>query len=339
MPTVRLLRLLVAALLLALVPSWCAAAAPTLIQPGAVWRDNQGRQIQAHGGGILDYQRTWYWFGEDRTPGLDPSQRYVSCYSSRDLLHWTFRGRPVQLSDPEHLGPHWVLERPKVFYSPLTHHFVMYVHLDDAGYKAARVATLVSNRVTGPYKYVRSFRPLGFESRDIGQFVDDDGSAYLIFESRPSGGFYIAQLSPDRLSVEKQVAFIPMPLEGGALVRDGGLYYVLGSHMSGWRPNPNVYATARNLAGPWSEFHEIAPGSPDTYGSQSNMLLKVEGTKSSAVIFMGDIWKPRSLGDSRYLWMPLQINGSAMLLGPPAPWSINTKTGEVHVDPHAAALP
>ena len=36
------------------------------------------------------------------------------------------------------------------------------------------------------------FRPLGYESRDIGQFVDDDGSAYLIFESRPSHGFYIA---------------------------------------------------------------------------------------------------------------------------------------------------
>lgn len=323
--------LLSAFLLLALTPSLCDAAVPALIRPGVVWRDNQGRQIQAHGGGILYYHHTWYWFGEDRTPGLDPNERYVSCYSSRDLTHWMFRGRPLQLSDPEHLGPHWVLERPKVFYSPLTHHFVMYMHLDNACYRFARVATAISDHITGPYTYVRSFRPLGFESRDIGQFVDDDGSAFLIFESRPSGGFYIAQLSPDRLSVEKKVAFIHIRLEGGALVHYHGLYYLLGSHLTGWRPNPNVYATASRLSGPWSEFREIAPGSPDTYGSQSSMLLKVTGTKHTTVIFMGDIWKPEALWDSRYLWMPLRMQGGEMLLLPPAPWSINTKTGTTEV--------
>jgi len=253
--------------------------------------------------------------------------RYVSCYSSRDLVHWKFRGRPLQLADPEHLGPHWVLDRPKVFYSPLTGHFVMYMHLDDAHYRLARVAIAESERVTGPYKYVRSFRPLGLESRDIGQFVDDDGSAYLIFESRPSGGFYIAQLSPDRLSVVKAVAFIHTSLEGGALMRYHGLYYVLGSHLTGWRPNPNVYATASKLSGPWSEFREIAPGSPDTYGSQSSMLLKVRGTENTAVIYLGDIWRPRTLWDSRYLRMPLQVQDGGMVLPSPAAWSIDVKTG------------
>jgi hypothetical protein len=41
--------------------------------------------------------------------------------------------------------------------------------------------------VDGDYQYLKSFRPLGHESRDIGQFVDDDGTAYLIFEDRPNG--------------------------------------------------------------------------------------------------------------------------------------------------------
>lgn len=316
---------------------FCGAATPSLIQPGAVWLDTQGRPIQAHGGSILYFRHTWYWFGEDRTPGLDPEKRYVSCYSSRDLTHWQFQGRPLQLSDPEHLGPHWVLERPKVFYSPLTHRFVMYMHLDDARYKVARVAVAVSDHVTGPYRYLRSFRPLGFESRDIGQFVDDDGSAYLIFESRPSGGFYIARLSPDRLSVESQVAFLHLALEGGALVHYRNLYYALGSHLTGWRPNPNVYATAPGLSGPWSDFRQIAPGSPDTWGSQSSMLLKVTGTRNTAVIFMGDIWKPRALWDSRYLWMPLRMSDGQMLLPPPAPWSIDVKTGATHIEAGAGS--
>jgi len=321
-------RILFAALLLAALPQIALAATHAVILPGAVWHDTQGHVIEAHGGGILHYGHTWYWFGTDRNPALDATRRYVSCYSSRDLLHWTNRGHALVLSDPEHLGPHWVLERPKVYYSPATHKFVMYMHLDDAHYKYAHVGVAESASITGPFHFVSSFRPLGLESRDIGQFVDDDGQAYLIFESRPSGGFYVARLSPDRLSVEKPaVVFLHAPLEGGALVHSHGLYYALGSHMSGWAPNPNVYATAPKLSGPWTSFRKIAPASPNTYGSQSTFLLKVTGTKETTVIFMGDIWKPKALWDSRYLWMPLNMKSGGMLLPPPHPWTINSKTG------------
>ena len=82
-------------------------------------------------------------------------------------------------------------------------------------------------------------------------------------------------------------------MEGGAIVHYKGLYYAIGSALTGWTPNPNKYATARTLEGPWSEFRDIAPPEAKTYGSQSTMLLKVVGTKATTVIFMGDIWKPR----------------------------------------------
>ena len=212
----------------------------------------------------------------------------------------------------------------------------MYAHLDDARYKVARVMVAVSDRIDGDYRYVKSFRPLDQESRDIGQFVDDDGSAYLIFESRPTGGFFIAKLSSDFMSVEK-TAFIPAPLEGGALVHYGDLYYVVGSHMTGWSPNPNVYATAPSLAGPWTEFNNLAPPEANNYLSQSTMLVKVAGSNKTTVIFMGDIWKPRQLWDSRYLWMPLQIAGGQMHLPPPQPWSLNVKTGVTALQPPGGA--
>jgi hypothetical protein len=233
----------------------------------------------------------------------------------------------LALSDPEHLGPHWVLERPKVYANSRTGKFVMYAHLDDAHYKIAHVMVAVSNRIGGPYVYVKSFRPLDEESRDIGQFVDDDGSAYLIFESRPTKGFFLAQLTDDFMNVKK-TCFIPAPLEGGALVRVGGLYYVVGSHMTGWRPNPNVYATAPALTGPWKEFKSLAPPEVNNYDSQSTMLLKVTGSKATTVIFMGDLWRPKELWDSRYFWMPLEIDNGLMRLPQPQPWSLNVKTGE-----------
>jgi hypothetical protein len=305
----------------------CAGVATAAITPGAVWRDNRGQQMQAHGGGILKVGNTFFWFGEDRTQGLDPNRRYVSCYASKDLEHWTFRNQVLKLADPENFGPRWLIERPKVFYNATTKKYVMYAHIDDGRYQVARVGVAISDTVDGDYQYVRSFRPLGMESRDIGQFIDDDGTAYLIFESRPTKGFVIARLSADYLDVEKQMSLVPAPLEGGALVHYNGLYYVLGSHLSGWAPNANVYATSTSLEGPWSEFKDIAPPELKTYGSQSSMVVKIVGTKAISVIFMADQWKPKALWDSRYLWMPLEIGDGKLWLPEPKPWRINIKTG------------
>jgi len=275
----------------------------------------------------------YYWFGEDRSASNDPDKRYVACYSSKDLVHWKFRRQVLALADPEHLGPHWILERPKVFANKRTGKFVLYAHLDDRTYRFARVAVAVSDRIDGDYRYLKSFRPLDEESRDIGQFIDDDGAAYLIFESRPTKGFFIARLSDDYLGVEKSVSFIQAPLEGGALVNYDGLYYLVGSHLTGWSPNPNVYATAPSLSGPWTEFKDIAPPQTNTYGSQSSMLLKISGTKKTAVIFVGDIWRPQELWDSRYLWMPLELEGGALHLPPPEAWKLNVKCGETTLIP------
>lgn len=304
--------------------------APQTIAPGEIWPDNRGQHVQAHGGGILKYRKTYYWFGEDRSQGLSRSNRYIACYSSTDLAHWTYRNQVVKIPDPENLGRGWVLERPKVYYNAPTKRFVLYAHIDDRRYQFASVAVFTCDKIDGNYQYLKSFRPLNHESRDIGQFIDDDGTAYLIFEDRPFG-FRIAKLSKDYLGIEKEMCLIPQHMEGGALVHYDGLYYVIGSALTGWSPNSNKYATATKLEGPWSEFKDIAPPEARTYGSQSTMMLKVAGTKATAVIFMGDIWKPRTQWDSRYLWMPLQIGGGKWRLEEPKPWQLDVRTGEAVV--------
>jgi len=332
-PRAHPIHLVIAALTL-LACNVLAASEP--IRPGELWLDNRAQHVQAHGGGIIKERDTYFWFGEDRSKDNDRSKRHVACYSSTDLVHWTFRNQVLRLADPENFGPRWLLERPKVFYNKMTKKFVMYMHIDgpanagDAGnaYVLARVGVATCDTVDGDYTYIRSFRPLGKESRDIGQFIDDDGSAYLIFECRPTKGFYIAKLSADYLDVEKEVSFIRSPLEGGALVHHDGLYYVIGSLMTGWKANPNQYATALKLEGPWSEFKDIAPPETNTYGSQSTLMLQVVGSKQTTVIFMGDIWKPYSQWDSRYLWMPLEIGGGKLRLPEPREWSLDVYTGE-----------
>ncbi len=304
-------------------------AAPQTIKPGAVWPDTNDRHIQAHGGGILKLDGTYYWFGEDRRQGLDRANRYVSCYASTDLAHWTLR-KEIKFAPPEEVaGRGFVLERPKVFYNAKTKKYVMYMHLDDGRYALARVGVATCDTVDGDYQFLKSFRPLNCESRDIGQFIDDDGSAYLIFEDRPAKGFHISKLSDDYLNVEKDMCLIRAPLEGGAVVHYQDLYYVIGSALTGWRPNPNKYATAKSLEGPWSEFKDIAPPETNTYGAQSTMMLKVVGTQATTVIFMGDQWKPQTQWDSRYLWMPLEIGDGKLWLPEPKEWTLDVETGAV----------
>lgn len=300
-----------------------------IIKPGAVWPDNKGNHIQAHGGGIIKLKSTYYWFGEYRGKDVMPGYRYVGCYSSNDLTHWTFLNK-IKFAAPEGFDPdHWILERPKVYYNQSTPKYVMYFHLDDGRYKVAEVGVAISDKPDKDYRIVKHFRPLGMESRDIGQFIDDDGAAYLIFESRPTHGFVIARLSDDYMNLTQKVCLVKEPLEGGALVHYKGLYYMIGSHLTGWSPNPNLYATAKSLSGPWSSFKNIAPPDTKTYGSQSTMMLKVKGTKTTSIIFMGDIWKPHAQWDSRYLWMPLEIGDGSLALPEPQPWHLNIKTGEV----------
>ncbi len=324
----RLGRVMLFLFAMALAPS-ASATALGVIRPGALWRDNRGKIIQAHGGCIIQRGHMFYLFGEDRSRENNPHKRYVGCYRSADLVHWIFCNKVVRLTDPDRLGHPWILERPKVFYNRPTHTYVMYAHIDGRGYSYAAVAVFVCNTIDGNYRYVKSFRPLDHQSRDIGEFTDSNGKAYLLFEDRPSG-FRIVELSRNYLSVKKQVCLIHQHLEGLGLVHVHGLYYIIGSHLTGWRSNPDVYATAQSLAGPWSKFRNIAPPRTNTYNSQSGFLLKIHGTQATTVIYMGDRWTPANLWNSRYIWMPLHIASRQVRLPRPAPWTINLQTGVTH---------
>ena len=135
------------------------------IKPGQVWPDNGGKHINAHGGGILFYNDTYYWFGEYRLPRSeqDRSRYGVSCYSSKDLLNWKNEGLALRVINDSTslLLPDCVIERPKVIYNKKTGKFVMWFHheLKGQGYKAALTGVAVSDNITGPYKYIHSLRP------------------------------------------------------------------------------------------------------------------------------------------------------------------------------------
>lgn len=133
---------------------------------GELWLDNNGVHINAHGGGILYHNGTYYWFGEHKTEGKGGNVALVGvgCYSSKDLYNW--KNESIALSvAPEGSGSDiesgCILERPKVIYNEKIEKFVMYFHLElkGQGYSAARTGIAVSDKVIGPYKFLKSLRP------------------------------------------------------------------------------------------------------------------------------------------------------------------------------------
>ena len=296
-------------------------------KPGALWYDTNGEIINAHGGGILYVNNTYYWFGEKR--GLHASEG-VSVYASKDLYHWKNEGVALtpETDTASDITTGCVMERPKVIYNKSTGKYVMWFHLElkGKGYNAARAAVAVSDKVTGPYQFIRSFRPNGNMSRDMTLFVDDDGSAYHIYASRDNYDLRMARLTDDYLAptVEDKLLF-SKHREAPAIFKYQNNYYLITSACTGWKPNKADLHTATSPFGPWQPIEgNLMSGTnaDSTYGGQSTYILPVMG-KKEAYIFMADRWNPKDLKDSRYIWLPVQFKSNQPYIAWMDAWNLH----------------
>ena len=320
--------------------------------PGQIWRDNKGVHINAHGGGITEFQGKYYWFGEHKIAGVlgNTAQVGVHCYSSKDLYNWTDEGIALGVSeDPKSdIAKGAIIERPKVIYNKKTKKFVMWFHLElrDKGYAAARAGVAVSDKPTGPYYFLKSYRPNpgkmpfyttsalrksgvncempenksdgffcrdftgGQMARDMTLFVDDDGRAYHVFSSEENFTLHLAELSPDYQSHTGKFIriYIGQQTEAPALFKRNGMYYMIGSGCTGWAPNAARWFKSKTIWGPWTFMGNpcFGPAANLTYGGQSTYVLRISG-KSEKFIFMADLWNPKNPIDGRYLWLPINF--------------------------------
>ena len=304
--------------------------------PGETWLDTDGKPIQAHGGGVLYENGTYYWFGENKDNDTR-NERIdiigVSCYSSRDLLNWKNEGvvLPAVPDDLQHdLHPGKVAERPKVIYNRTTKTYVMWLHVDSADYLAARAGVAVSDKVTGPYTYLGSIRPNNRDSRDMTLFQDDDGRAYLIHSSDWNSVTLISDLTDDYLSTTGHYSrqfdheIKNTGRESPALFKHEGRYFIITSGTTGWFPNAAEYAAADSIHGPWRVIGNpcVGDNAALTFHSQDTFVLPV-ADKPGKFIFMADRWNKDDLRDSRYVWLPLEVNGEQLTLKWSDSWSLN----------------
>ena len=161
--------------------------------------------------------------------------------------------------------------------------------------------------------FVKRDLPGGQMSRDMTLFVDDDGKAYHIYSSEENLTLQIAELADDYLDHSgKYIRIFPGGHnEAPAIFKKGETYWMITSGCTGWDANAARMFSAPSIWGPWKQYPNPCrgTGSDKTFGSQSTYILELPGDK---FIFMADIWKPKSLMYSGYLWLPIQFDNDGI---------------------------
>jgi hypothetical protein len=317
-----------------------ATAQTVTINNGSQFVTTTGGQIDAHGGGVIKVGNYYYFLGENRNP--DYSFRAVSMYRSTDLKTWEFRNDILRSSSAAELNGANI-ERPKVIYNPTTRKYVMWAHWENGrDYGEARVAVATADTVDGNYTYHGSFRPLGYDSRDMTVFRDDDGTAYLISAADVNYDLNIYKLSADYTKIDSLVKVLDgFHREAPAIVKRNGVYFMITSGATGWNPNRAAYFTATSMAGPWSGPIDFGHGT--TYNSQSTFILPVQGTQGTSYLYMGDRWGPaigQIVNESTYVWLPLKFptNTSLDFASYGSQLNIDTTAGTITTGPATSQL-
>ena len=295
---------------------------------GLNWLDEEGNHINAHGGCVLYDKGTYYWFGENyRTTGAVKSNGIV-CYSSKDLYNWKKEGMAYECptaplrDDYQDMNYGRTLERPKVMYCPNTNQYVMWVHWENgSGYAASRVAILYSDKITGPYTFVKTIRPRGDEqpsgSRDQTLLFDPDYNvAYHFGSAEENMTMHVTLLTNDFLDLSEtwQRIFIKKQYEAPAVIKYHGRFIAITSGCTGWNPNPAHNSYSELPLSGWVDLgNPCVDGNYATsYNTQGNYIFEVP-EKYNAYIYMADRWKggdyftDANVGESWHIWLPIDM--------------------------------
>ncbi len=324
-----------------MLPAVVLSATP--LRQGAVWTDTAGYPINAHGGGMLYHEGTYYWYGEHKVYGKAGNRAHVGVhvYSSKNLYDWDDCGIALAVEeDPKSLiDDGCVIERPKVVRSSKTGKFVMYFHLElqpllmlGKRYFAAYTGVAVADSPTGPFTFLGGDRPWkgkmggkwGYqarEARDQTLFVDEDGTVWHFYSTDSNKNMRADRLTEDCLNRagESYEILTGESAEAPALFKARGKYWMIASGCTGWKPNEARLYCADKISGPWKRIGNPCKGvnpmnglGPEkTWGGQSTFVLPVVG-KPETFIAMFDMWNPNNQLASRYIWLPVTFTENSV---------------------------
>ena len=232
----------------------------TAFFPDQPWPDTGGNLINAHGGGVLFHEGTYYWFGEHKGEG-DTAEVGVHVYSSTDLYNWTDRGIALAVSDDadSEIARGCIIERPKVVSCRTTGQFVMWFHLGlkGRGRTSALSGLAVSRDPAGPYRFIGSHRP---DARTWPWNVTAAQKAGLEEARQWAGTVFTGGPHPDRAKIN----FLARDFDGGQMAKDmtlftdddGTIYHVYSSEENSTLHISKLTRDGLSHEGMWGRYFE-----------------------------------------------------------------------------------
>jgi len=135
----------------------------------------------------------------------------------------------------------------------------------------------------------------------------------------------ISQLTDDYLNTTGIISKGPQ-IEGQAIWKINGKYYLIGSHLTGWSPNQAVLCSTDSKTLKGAQWTILPPptNSATTYNSQSTFVLPYKHPNGKDLyIYMGDRWNSPNVGAATYVWLPFNVTPARVNLQYFDSWKIS----------------
>ena len=285
--------------------------------------DQNGDPVHTRSGCLRKFNDTYYWYG---SAGGFTDQ---TCYSSHDLMHWTYKGVAIKAAGTN---------RMDVVYNDSTKQYVMSLKTQNGTNCDMGIATC--STPDGQFTLKGNYKVFGYQVGDPSVYQDDDGKAYYLFvwDSVPGANsgdkseHAIALMSPDYLSLsQKLFVWHAGSREAPMMMKHNGLYYYLTSLTLWTTSTATQYYTATNIAGPYTTrlTPVITPGSTNSWDTQCDFVFTIKGTQGTVYMYCGDRWeKPNELRQGDYAWLPITFSSrDSVIINYYQDWEVELNAG------------
>lgn len=320
------------------------------------WNTTNGQPINSQGGGVFRFAdpvtgiTKYYWYGvhyeEADTYRNDPAVtlskctfKSVTCYSSVDLVNWTFEADVLTKDEVIKNGKNNWVGRLGVCYVKELNKYAMFVQHDK------EVLIAVADQPAGRFSWHQQINMTNMigtsNTGDQTVFTDEDnGKSYLIY-SYGSGRnkIYVSEIGvKDGLVnlLDCTKIFQGESREGNCMFKYKGKYYMCASNIYGWDASFAYYLVADNIRGPYTPANNmrVMNGCAEDYAhvTQTGFFCNVKGSNQETVLYCGDRWADfagNGLGYNQ--WFPVSFNDTVPYFNSLSSWNINAVTGEWNV--------
>ena len=321
------------------------------IKNDVFWDTKEGLPVYSQGGGVFRFKDPktgidkYYWYGvhyeEAEKYRNEPVKKYdhctfksISCYSSTDLVNWTFESDVFTDMEAFPEGRKtWVGRLGVAFVKKMNKYSLFFQH-------GNQVLILLADSPVSEFSWHQKINMepiIGTPNTgDQTVFTDDDGKSYLIYSyGKGRNKIYVSEMGVKEGKVnilDCTKVFQGASREGNCMFKYKDKYYMAASNIYGWDSSFAYYLVADNIRGPYSPTNDmrIMDGSAEDYAhvTQTGFFYTIKQNGKETVLYCGDRWADfagNGLGYNQ--WFPLSFDGHKPYFNSLSSWNLDENTG------------